>query len=82
MSDLYKMKNFLIDSPYIISVPIYEYDITKANINILLKKNAISIEEYKHLKLMSRMSRQVSLGMKQRNCFLMLTILWIMRYYP
>lgn len=66
MSELYKMKNFLVDSPYLISVPIYEYDITKANINILLKKNAISIEEYKHLKLMSRKSRQISIGMMMR----------------
>lgn len=66
MSELYKMKNFLIDSPYLISVPIYEYDITKANINILLRKNVISVEEYMHLKMMSRQSRQISIGMMMR----------------
>lgn len=62
-SELYKKKNFLLDLPYLISIPIYEYDISKANINILYHEKAISIEEYSRLRMMSRQSRQVSIGL-------------------
>lgn len=59
---LYELKNYLIDIDYIFSVYIYEFDISKANINILLWKNAITKELYDLLYNSSREYRQVQVG--------------------
>ena len=66
MSNLYENKNYLIEMPYIVSTPIYEYDISKANINVLYNKGVLSFEEYNRLKNMSRMSRQISIGLMEK----------------
>ncbi len=52
---------------YIISSYIREYDISKANINILFMKGVISKEQYDYLNSIDRMSRQVYIGLLQKN---------------
>lgn len=66
VSSLYEKKNFLTDLPYIISTPIYEYDISKANINVLFREGVISYEECEKLKRYPREARQVYIGMMQK----------------
>ncbi len=52
---------------YIISSYIREYDISKANINILLMKGIISNEEYQYLFHLDKMDRQVKIGILQKD---------------
>lgn len=66
-NDLWDKKNYLIDLPYIISTNIYEYDIRKANINVLRALNYIDQDYYNKLNSMSRMDRQVEIGYMIRN---------------
>lgn len=62
MSELWKNKNYLSDIPYLISHHIYEYDMTKANINVLLWLGEIDKDYYDKLKAMPRQDRQVEIG--------------------
>ena len=64
---LFKEKNYTIALPYIFNQYIREYDISKANINILFAENAISKELYDHLYNSDRMYRQVYIGKMIRN---------------
>ena len=43
---LWERINYLTDKPFILSSNIYEYDITKANINVLRSMDMISEYEY------------------------------------
>ena len=52
---------------YIISSYIREYDISKANANILLLKGAISKEQYDYLISLDSNSRYISVGLLQKN---------------
>lgn len=61
-SELWKNKNYLLDIPYVIAHHIYEYDIQKANINVLRELNIIDDEFYDRLSKMQRMQRQVEIG--------------------
>lgn len=61
-NDLWERKNYLIDLPYIISTNIYEYDIRKANINVLRALNYIDQDYYNKLNSMPRMERQMEIG--------------------
>ncbi len=67
MSELWKLVNYTADIDYLIGSYIREYDISKANINILLWKGLISIEQYNFLYNSDRMTRQVTIGMLRRN---------------
>ena len=58
---------FTSSIPYIISQYIREYDISKANINILLYKGVIDIDKYNFLYNADRMTRQVYIGKMIRN---------------
>lgn len=60
--ELYERKNYTMDINYLFNSYIREYDISKANINILLYKGIIDRESYNKLSLLSRMDRQVSIG--------------------
>lgn len=62
MSDLWNRKNYLMDIPFLIASNIYEYDIQKANINVLYSLGLISKEYYDKLYNMNRMDRQVEIG--------------------
>lgn len=59
---LFKEKNYTIQIPYIFNQYIREYDISKANINILFAKGAISKDVYEKLYNSDRMYRQVFIG--------------------
>lgn len=66
MGNLYNNKNYLVDIPYIFSSFIREYDIRKANINILYKKGVIDIDEYNYYLNLPRFDREYQIGMKIR----------------
>lgn len=57
--------NYTKDIKFLINTPIYEYDISKANINLLLQANAISNEKYNKLFNASREERQKAVGIMQ-----------------
>lgn len=62
--------NYLKRISYLIHHKIYEYDISKANINILLYKGVIDINEYNRIYNLSRIDRQKEIGLmilKDRN---------------
>lgn len=62
MNKLYELDNYLCGIPFIFSSFIREYDISKANISILLYNNLISKEEYKYLYSLPKFDRQYIIG--------------------
>ena len=64
---LYKEKNYTIKLNYLFNQYIREYDISKANINILFAKGVIDENLYRQLYDADRMDRQVYIGMMIRN---------------
>lgn len=63
---LYEQINYLADIDYLLSTYIREYDISKANINILFKYGIISKQQYEQYRIMDRQARQISIGMLLR----------------
>lgn len=63
----YKMKNYLAQIPYLISHYIYEYDISKANLNILFNKGVINENDYEMIKSFPRSQRNIYFGMMQKD---------------
>ena len=61
-SNIITKSNYTLNIPYIISTYIREYDISKANINILLYKNYINLDMYNLLCSMEKMDREVYIG--------------------
>lgn len=61
--NLWKESHYTLDTDYIVSTYIREYDISKANISILRTKNVISEEQYQYLYNAPRMERQITIGM-------------------
>ena len=59
---LYKEKNYTVDLDYLFNQYIREYDISKANINVLFAKRMINKETYNMLYNADRMYRQVYIG--------------------
>lgn len=64
---VYEQDRYLMPVDYIISEYIREYDITKANINILLYKEFISEEQYWYLYNMPKEQRAITVGCMQRD---------------
>lgn len=62
MTDLYKFVNYTVPLQYCIATNIYEYDIQKANINVLYSLGKIDIHQYNAFMNMTRMQRQVTIG--------------------
>lgn len=60
--ELYERVNYLIEDKYIISSYIREYDISKANINILYYYKKINKSTYLYLYKSDRMTRQITIG--------------------
>lgn len=60
---LYEKVNYNSNIPYIISNFIREYDISKANINVLLKYKCITQQQYDYFYNLNRNSRQVQIGL-------------------
>lgn len=61
-SNLWEMTNYTTDVSYIGSQYIYEYDIRKANINVLYELGILDDEYYDKLDKMEREDRQVEIG--------------------
>jgi hypothetical protein len=62
---IWKKTNYTTPLRYVQS-SIYEYDIRKANISILLKYGAISKETYNEFLVMDKKERQIKIGLMQR----------------
>ena len=62
---IWKKTNYTTPLRYI-QTSIYEYDIRKANISILLKYGAISKETYNEFLVMDKQERQIKIGLMQR----------------
>ena len=56
---LWDKTSYTADISYLTNVFIYEYDISKANINVLFTKNIIDQQTYEFLYNAPRMTRQV-----------------------
>ena len=67
-SDLWSQIKYLAPYSYILDTNIVEYDIEKANINVLRYNNAIDDETYRRLYNMPKLDREVTVGrMIRRN---------------
>ena len=64
---LYNEKNYTVNLGYLFNHYIREYDISKANINVLFAKGVIDQNLYTQLYNADRMARQVYIGMMIRN---------------
>ena len=64
---IYDKVNYTSDISYLANTIIYEYDISKANINVLYSKGAIDKQTYDYLYNANRMIRQVYIGKLQRD---------------
>lgn len=67
MTELYNKINYKSPRDYVISEFIREYDISKANINILKAYNKISEEQYQYFLHCDRMERQIKIGIMIRD---------------
>lgn len=67
MNNLYKRINYNSDVDYLISTYIREYDISKANINVLYKYGAISKSQYEKYYIMNKNAREISVGILLRD---------------
>ena len=66
-SKLYKHIRYKAEIPFIISQLIREYDISKANINILFKYGILSESQYQYFLKCPRMERQITIGKMEKN---------------
>lgn len=64
---MYNQSLYTAPLDYLISSYIREFDISKANINILLYKKLITQEQYNFYFHLDRMNRQIQLGLLQRD---------------
>ena len=63
----YKMKNYTLDIKYLTNRFIYEYDISKANLNILYHEGVVSKKDYDLIMQFGRGQREIYFGNLQRN---------------
>jgi hypothetical protein len=66
MTSIYDLEKYTIPIDNIMAY-IREYDISKANINILLYKGIITKKEYDYLYGLPKINREIAIGMKQKN---------------
>ena len=67
MATLWQNKNYLTSLPFIVATNIYEYDIKKANISILLHEGAIDKAGYDRLYALPKIQRQIEIGYMIKN---------------
>lgn len=65
ISNLYEKVNYISGLKFLFSTYIREYDISKANINILYSKGVLSKDMYDKLKVATREERQITIGIMQ-----------------
>ena len=66
-SNLYQKINYAAPTKAIVSTNIYEFDIAKANINILLYYGVIDVETYTRIYNLDRYNRQRTVGILLKN---------------
>lgn len=62
ISDLYLKPIYLMNIEFLISTFIREYDISQANINVLLQNNLISQDYYDKLRSLPKLQREITIG--------------------
>lgn len=62
-----RRKTYLAPIPYLISHYIYEYDISKANLNIMYHQGVINKEEYDLIKTFPKQQREIYFGLAQKD---------------
>lgn len=67
VTNVFELDRYTMPINYIISEYIREYDIRKANINILLYKGLINQKQYDHLYNLPREKREITVGCMQRD---------------
>lgn len=65
-NELYSKTNYIIDIPLILNANIIEYDISKANITMLLSYGLISYDEYIRYCNMDKQMREISIGRRMQ----------------
>lgn len=60
--ELYEKVNYLADISLLINANITEYDISKANITMMLSYGLITLEEYNRFASMDKITREVNIG--------------------
>lgn len=65
MSSLWKKSSYRANINFIIGSQIREYDISKANINVLRDANILSEEQYQYLLTCPKLQRQITIGNMQ-----------------
>lgn len=66
ISNLYQKSLYTLPIDFVIH-EIYEYDISKANISILLECSKIDINRYNYLASLPKIERQIQIGMMQKD---------------
>ena len=59
---LYEKTLYKADIQYLVDVPIFEYDISKANISVLSDKGVISENQYQYLFNLPKLERNIAIG--------------------
>lgn len=67
MSMLYEKDRYVAPYDYLINCRIREYDITKANISILLTENLITKKQHDYLLSLPKMQREIKVGLMMRD---------------
>lgn len=62
-----KRKTYRLDIPFLINTHIYEYDIAKANLNILYAKGVVNDEQYREIMNYGRGQREIYFGNLSKN---------------
>lgn len=65
MNNLWDKSNYKSKIEFLIDTPVIEYDISKANINVLRDANAISEEQYQYLYHAPKLERAITIGKLQ-----------------
>ena len=76
MSELWRMTNYIANINYITNAYIFEYDIEKANINILWSKGVIDDKTYNYLYNIKKIYRQIYIGKLLQNNYGLQSILY------
>lgn len=67
LTNIWKNTNYKVNIPYIISMYMREYDISKANITSLYSQKLISEDYYHYLCTIDKQSREILIGNMQRD---------------
>ena len=65
MNNLWEKSNYNANIGYLIDIPIQEYDISKANINILRDANILTEDQYMYFLQCPKLEREIAIGKMQ-----------------